>query len=262
MKLEMRTLNHHHPLAAALALLAGIATVARPQSAPAGAHPSAAEIVARAAKAADPSGKLAGHTSVRSLSDVEVLGVGISGKIESYAARPDRFLTQTTLGPIGTVAAGHDGSVGWLMNPATGPSLMDASQMSRARHLNAFDAMVFKAESFKSMSEPVVETFEGRSCYKVHLVATTAFEYDAYFDVENGMRRGLKYEDKGPMGMVPVTVVYDDYRDFGGVMVAAKVTQKTATISMVQRVTAVQFDAVADSMFALPPAIKSLAGKN
>jgi hypothetical protein len=252
----MQTLIRRQLLAAVVAAVAVSPAIARAQT-----RPSAADVLARAAKATDPSAKLAGYKSVRSTSDVEVLGVGITGKVEIYAARPDRFLTQTTLGPIGTVSAGHDGSVGWMINPAMGPSLMDSSQMSRARHLNAFDAMLIKAESFKSMSEPVVETFEGRPCYKLHLVAATSFEYDAYFDVESGLRRGLKYEDRGPMGMVPVTMILDDYREFGGIMVAAKVTQRTPTLSLVQRTLSMQFDTVADSMFALPPAIKTLAGK-
>jgi hypothetical protein len=63
------------------------------------------------------------------------------------------------------------------------------------------------------------------------------------------------------MGLVPVTMIFDDYRDFGGVLIAGKVTQKTPTLSLVQKTTKVEFDGVADSIFVLPPAIKALAGK-
>ena len=223
--------------------------------------PSAAEIVARAGKTVDPSGKLAGHRSVRSTFVIEILGMGISGTAENYAARPDRFVSNTTLGPIGTISAGYDGAVGWIVNPATGPTLMDSGQVARARHVSAFDAALQRAESFKSMSDPVTETFEGRSCYKLHLVATTSFEYDAFYDVESGYRRGIRYQEKGPGGLVPVTLFFDDFRDFGGLMVPGTVTQRTPTVSLVQRVKTVEYDAVADSVFALPPAIKALAGK-
>jgi hypothetical protein len=253
----MRTLTFRQLLVAA----GVVATTPYAARAQASATPSAVEIIARAAKAVDPKGSFAGHRSVRSTSDVEIVGVGITGKAESYAARPDKFLSQTTLGPIGTVSTGFDGSVGWLVNPATGPSLMDPGQIARSRHLGSFEAALQRPETFKSMSDPVVETFEGRSCYKLHLVSTTAFEYDAYYDAETGLRRGLRYDEKGPMGTVPVTMIFDEYREFGGVMVASKVTQRTATLSLVQKTTSVEFDAVADSMFALPPAIKALAGK-
>jgi hypothetical protein len=239
---------------------AGMPLAVRAQGAPAK-TPSAAEIVTRAAKAVDPAGKLAGHRSVRSTFVVEILGMGLTGNAESYSARPDRFVSNTTLGPIGTISAGYDGSVGWIMNPATGPTLMDSGQVARARHMNAFDATLQRPETFKSMSDPVVETFEGRSCYKLHLVATTTFEYDAYYDVDNGNRRGLRYQEKGPAGLVPVTLVFDDFRDFGGLMLPATITQRTPTVSLVQRLNTVDYDTVADSVFALPPAIKALAGR-
>ncbi len=245
---------------AALVAVAATPLAARGQSAGA-ARPTAAEIVARAAKAADPTGALAAHKSVHASVDVEIVGMGISGKSENYASRPDRFVSHTTLGPIGTISAGFDGTVGWIVNPATGPSLMDEGQMGRARHFNAFDAMLNRTDTFKSMADPVDEAFEGRPCYKLHIVATTGFTYDAYFDVETGQRRGVRYDEKGPSGMVPVTLIFDDYRDFGGIFVAAKVTQRTATVSLVQRTTSVMYDAVADSVFALPPAIKGLVGK-
>ena len=71
----------------------------------------------------------------------------------------------------------------------------------------------------------------------------------------------MRYEEKGPAGLVPVTLIFDDFRDFGGVMVPGTVTQRTPTVSLVQRVNTVDFDSVADSIFALPPAIKALVGK-
>ena len=255
----MRILRMQSLLIAAVCTSLAAAT-ASAQSAPAK-TPTAAEIVARAGKSADPSGKLEGHRSVRSTFTIEILGMGITGTAESYAARPDRMLSNTTLGPIGTISAGYDGSVGWIVNPATGPLLMDSAQKARIRHVSAFDAALQRAESYKSMSEPVTETFEGRSCYKVHLVASTSFEYDAFYDVEKGFRRGMRYEEKGPAGLVPVTLIFDDFRDFGGVMVPGTVTQRTPTVSLVQRVNTVDFDSVADSVFALPPAIKALVGK-
>ena len=260
METHMRILALHRVLIA-VGAAASLPVSVHAQGAPSGTRPSAAEIVARAARVADPSGTLAGHRSVRATFDVEIVGMGINGKAESYAARPDRFLSNTTLGPIGTISAGYDGTVGWIVNPATGPSLMDPGQIARARHMNAFDATLQRPETFKSMSDPVVETFEGRSCYKLHLVAATAFEYDAFFDVDSGFRRGVRYEEKGPAGVVPVTLIFDDFRDFSGMMLASKVTQRTPTVSLVQRTTAMEYDAVADSVFALPAAIKALASK-
>jgi hypothetical protein len=259
MEIPMRILRTHALLIAAVCMSV-VAATARAQSAPAK-TPTAAEIVSRAGKSADPNGKLASHRSVRSTFTIEILGMGINGTGENYSARPDRMLSNTTLGPIGTISAGYNGSVGWVVNPATGPILMDSAQMARVRHVSAFDAALQRAESYKSMSEPVTETFEGRPCYRLHLVSTTSFEYDAFYDVEKGFRRGIRYEEKGPGGIVPVTMIFDDFRDFGGLMVPGTVTQRTPTVSLVQRLNTVDFDAVADSVFALPPAIKALAGK-
>jgi hypothetical protein len=252
----MRTSTVRRTVLAALAV-----SVTAPSAAHAQASPSATEILSRAAKVVDPKALLATHRSVHVTQDVEIVGAGITGHAENYSARPDLIVSHTTLGPIGTISAGFDGVVGWLTNPATGPTLMDSGQVARLRHFSAFDAMLLRPEMFTSMSQPTVEPFEGRPAYKVHLVASTAFEYDAYFDVESGLRRGVKYDEKGQMGMMPVTLLYDEYRDFGGLLIPAKVTQRTATLALVQRTTKVEYDVVADSVFALPAAIKGLTGK-
>jgi hypothetical protein len=223
--------------------------------------PTAAEIIARATKAIDPSGSLAKHTSSHASVSVELVGAGISGTGENYAARPNKLYTRTALGPIGVVETGHDGVVGWLSNPSTGPALMDSAQLSRLRQINAFDYWQHKPEIFRTISAPTSVEFQGRPSYKIHFMAKDGWEYDEYFDVDTGFRRGLQYVDRSNGNSTTITIVLDNYAPFGGAMLPGTVTQRTPSLTLVQRTLRVEFDVTPDSIFALPPAIRALVTK-
>lgn len=247
-----------------LALLAGaaigaaVASPARAQTPTTQTTPTAAEIFARAAKTIDPQGVLAKHSSSRSTSTLELVGMGVTGTSEGYAAAPARIYQKTVIGPIGTVESGFDGSVGWVINTTTGPSLMEPGQISRVKQLSAWDYWQHKPDAFRSVGTPAAVTFEGKPAYKIHLVGKDGWEYDEYFDVGSGLRRGIEYVETANGGRTPTLVVFEDYKPFAGTMVAGTITQRTPSVTIVQRTVSVEFDVAPDSVFALPPAIRAL----
>ena len=54
---------------------------------------------------------------------------GLSGKLEAFHAKPDKFVQRMSLPGIGDMEEGFDGTVGWSLSPLTGPTLLDGKQL-------------------------------------------------------------------------------------------------------------------------------------
>jgi hypothetical protein len=223
--------------------------------------PPAAEIIARHVGLVDSGSVFATAKSFHSVSDLEVVGSGIKGSVESFSARPGKMFSRISLGPIGQILQGFDGSVGWTINPSTGPSLSDSSQLVRMRHLTNFDHPLHRPTDYKSMETIELKEFDGVLCYRIHLVGTGGFEFDEFYDQSTGLRRGLTYRDGANGGSAPVTITYDAYKSFDGLLTATVVTQKGAGPVLKQSLRSVERNAAADSVFVLPAVIRGLLGR-
>jgi hypothetical protein len=79
-----------------------------------------------------------------------------------------------------------------------------------------------------------------------------------YYDAENFLMLGAEVTRESPMGPVKATHVESDYKDFGGVKIATRITQRLMGTEQVITIANVEFDKVEKSAFDLPPAIQAL----
>jgi hypothetical protein len=202
-----------------------------PAAAPASALPPAAEIITRYVKALGGREAVLRHASRRAVGTFSLPAQGITGTLELVAARPDRFLLKVSLPGIGDLLTGHDGEIGWMVNPMTGPMLLGGKQR--------------------------VE-FEGRPTYKVRAVRANGDEDFEFYDVETGLLAGSVVTRESPLGAMKATNVMTDYRAFGGLQVPTRQIQRVMGTEQVLIITSVEFGAVDASSFAPPAAIRAL----
>jgi hypothetical protein len=86
----------------------------------------------------------------------------------------------------------------------------------------------------------------------------SGLEQIEYFDVEKGVEIGSESTRTTPFGAVPATSVLRDYTKFGALLQPATIVQRAISIEQVLRVASIDFDAVPDTAFELPPQIKAL----
>lgn len=221
--------------------------------------PPAREIIARFVK------ELGGKSAVDKLESqhakgrIEMQGQGVTGDLEVFAKRPDKLVMKITLPGIGELLEGFDGQVGWSMNPMTGPMILDGKMLEQIREQARFDSMLHEASQFKSMATTGRVTFEGRECYEVKLVRASGQEVTEDFDVQTGLLLGTTEVQESPLGPVKTTGVMSDYKKFGDVLFATKLTQKVGPLAQVMTFSTIEFNHVDDSAFALPEQIKTLA---
>jgi hypothetical protein len=186
---------------------------------------------------------------------------GIGGDLEVFAAAPNRMFVRVDIPGFGMVRNGYDGEVGWSINPAVGPMVLEGRMLDQLRQQADFLGPL-NVEAYVDSATVVEETeFDGRPCLKVRVVTKWGEEYVEFYDVETGLLAGNIRTQESPMGPVETTTVLSGYQDFGGIQVPTKTVQQMMGMEQIITVTAVEFDTVDPSVFALPDEIGALISK-
>ena len=191
----------------------------------------------------------------------EIPAQGMKGDLSIIAAAPDMIRVVVTLPGLGELQRGYDGKLGWSIDPAIGPRLLEGSELAEFRHSADFYDDLHEPKKFKSITVVGRTTFEGQECYELKLVKDSGFEYTEFFSVATGLIVGGKLNASSQMGSVPVTSVAADYKSFGGVLVPTVTRQRMMGLEQLTTILSVTFDPIDPKAFELPPAIAALAAQ-
>jgi hypothetical protein len=159
---------------------------------------------------------------------------------------------------FGTVRNGYDGTVGWSINPAMGPMVLDGNQLAQMRQQADFFGPL-NIEAYVDSAEVVgEEQFEGKTCQEVRVVTKWGEEYVEFYEVATGLAVGSIRSQESPMGAMETTTVLSDYKDFGGILAPSRMVQRVMGMEQIITVTAIDYDAVDPAVFALPDEITAL----
>lgn len=259
--ISRHTTNRRLPRVAemAVALLLGGASAAAPQSA--SGVPSASNIIARYVKAIGGKKAILSHSSRYMKGKFEIPAQGFSAELEIFAAKPNKRLSRVTIKGMGEMVNGFDGKVGWSMNPRSGATILEGKALRQRMHDADFYAPLHEASNFKSMENLGVSDFDGKRCYKLKLVTSSGLEYFEFYDIQTGLLVGMSADVESPMGPVPTTIFYDQYKRFDGVLTPTRIRQKLMGRDQVVTISSIEYDGVKDSVFALPDKVKALLKK-
>jgi len=200
------------------------------------------------------------HSSLHQIGTFSMAAIGIEGPIHVYRARPALSLQQITLGALGEMSQGFDGTTAWAIQPMQGAAVVSGDQAVQIKQQADFFADVPDLTKYSTIETVAAEDFEGRKCYKVRLVrAEGGVESMQYFDVETGLAAGIVRTIQNPqVGKVDVTVVLSDYKDQGGIKLPSRITQKMPQGDISLTFSTYEWDTVDPKVFELPAAIKAL----
>ena len=220
--------------------------------------PSARAIVEKYVEAIGGRKAILAHSSSHATGAFTVAGAGISGTIDIYNAKPAKSLVKTTIGGIGEILEGFDGTHGWGISPMTGPSLAEGVELEQKRFDADFFSDLHADERYTSMKTLEKTVFEGRPVYKVSMVKRIGGEDVEYFDAETGLKIGTTGTREGPMGPMNITVSQTDFKKFGNVMVPTTIKQSVSGVQNTITIKTMEFDNVPPSTFDIPEKIKAL----
>jgi hypothetical protein len=242
----------------AIAPLAAQAPTAKAKAPATTALPAARDIIDRHIREIGGRAAVLAHSSTHIIGTASMPAAGLTGKMEIFHAKPNKFLQRISLPGIGEIEEGFDGAVGWTTSALTGPILFDGKQLEE----RAFDADFYdelKApDRYASIATVEKTTFEEKSVYKIRLVKKTGGEDVEFYDVDTGLKAGAQATRESPMGPMMGTTSYGDYKKFGMLRQPSTMKVTTLNVQMVMSILALEYDTVDPAIFKLPPQIKAL----
>lgn len=250
-------MNLTHRLASALVTLALLPSLARAQAPAAVSLPTAQALVARSVEA------LGGRAAIERLparwesSSIEISAQGIRIAMQMFVSG-NKLVTLAEMPGLGTIRSGFDGEVGWMINPALGPQLLDGNQLQQARQ-SADPLAVLHPERYVASMQTVEETdFGGGRCYRVRVTTPWGESYDEFFNKETGLPQGSVRRQSSPQGDVDISAQITEYRTVAGVRLPRVIQAEMMGMQIINRVDSTEIRAIPDSVFALPPEIRAL----
>ena len=244
------------PLVAVLAIAPLAATTSARQAS--AELPAARTIIDRHIKEIGGRAVILAQTSTHATGTVSLPAAGLSGKLEAFHAKPDKFVQRMSLPGIGDIEEGFDGKVGWSISPLTGPTLLDGKQLEQRK----FDADFFEdlkpADRYASITTVEKTTFEGRPVYKIRLVKKAGGEDVELYDAETGLKAGAILTRDSPMGPMQTTTAWSDYKKFGSLLQPATTKVSVMSTQMIMAITGVEYGTVDPAVFTVPAQIKAL----
>lgn len=198
------------------------------------------------------------HKSTHAVGTLSMPSTGLAGSLEIYGAHPNKTLLKITLGGVGEVSEGFDGTHGWSLSPMTGPMLLEGKQLDEKRFDSEFYSELRNETRYQSITTLERVDFEGRPCYKLRLVRKTGGEDIEFYDVATGLKAGSITTRETQMGTVTGTTVESDYKKFGNLLQPTKVVSHIGGLDQVITISSIEYDIVPPSVFELPAGIKAL----
>lgn len=154
------------------------------------------------------------------------------------------------------LSSGYDGRVAWDMDAAGNVTLHHGDQVKTIARDADMYYHLHVLDYFKQLDVVGVVPFAGHQCYALKGVNNWNQPNEQFYDKDSGLLIGYFFNTKWRGGPGDTTATFEDYQNFGGVLMPTKTTGRDADGVSIEVVTSVTYDDVDDSIFALPDAVK------
>lgn len=187
----------------------------------------------------------------------EIEGSGVQGKATFvYYAKPFKTLIKVTKPDGAEIRSGFDGTTSWTITPQ-GATIDKDTALEAIRRDADLQYPLHQPDYFNKLELAGVTDFEGHRCYWLHGTTHWGKDNNQFYDVQTGLLAGYRFQSDDSSKTV-IIALFDDYKKFGGPLVATKNTTRSGDHYQTFTYKSVNYDPLADSLFDLPPAVKAL----
>jgi hypothetical protein len=187
----------------------------------------------------------------------EVESTSTSGKATFiYYAKPFKTLFKLTRVDGTQITAGFDGKVSWTITPK-GAEIDKDTALGAIRRDADLQYPLHQPDYFKELELGGIRDFEGHRCYWLRGTTNWGKDNNQFYDVETGLLAGYRFESDDSSKTLTFAI-FEDYRNFGGPLIATRNTTRAGNNSRTFTYKSVSYEPLADSIFELPPAVKTL----
>lgn len=223
--------------------------------------PPADQLVERHVEAVGGRAAYERHDHRRLELEMSMPAVGMTMQMEMLQSRPNLTLTRMTIPGTVTMRSGYDGTVAWVSDPMSGSGarIITGDELEQTLRQADFDSGINFARHFPTMETVELTEMGGRACYRVRMVTAGGDEVFNCFDSETGLMVGAVMTQTGPMGRMEAEMLFEDYREFDGLLMPTVTRTNTMGQEMVVTVTSVSHDPIDPSVFEAPADVRALA---
>jgi len=187
----------------------------------------------------------------------EVEGSGIDGKVTfvSYS-KPFKWVAKVTMPNGDHRTDGFDGQVSWSLGPK-GAEIDRSTPLESVRRDADLQYPLHQADYFAKYELAGIGDFEGHRCYWLRGTTHWGKDNNQFYDVKTGLLVGYRFQSDDKSS-TPTVLTFEDYKSFGGPLVATRQVGRQGDHSQTTIVTMVNYEPLADSIFELPETVKAL----
>lgn len=202
------------------------------------------------------------RTSETATGTVEFAAQGLKGTLERYSAAPDKSYTALQFEGVGKFESGSVNGVAWEKSTLLGPRVKSGIEKSQALREAAFNHELNWKKLYEKAETTGVETIDGEECYKVVFTPADGKPETTYYQKKSGLVVKVELLTVNQMGEIPVEEVVSDYKNFDGVLMPTKLTQRAAGQEISMTILTVKSNQpIPDSRFEPPADVKALLTK-
>lgn len=151
---------------------------------------------------------------------------GMTIKLKSYHAPPNRMYMAVEFPGAGLMEQGFDKDVAWEKNPMMGARVRSGAEKEQLKRQAEFNAELRWRELYKECKTVGLETVDGKPSYRVEMIPHEGRPEYQFYDKESGLLLKSVSTMESAMGEATVEQQFSDYRKSGSITVAHRITQK------------------------------------
>jgi hypothetical protein len=183
---------------------------------------------------------------------------GIEGKIVVRYLAPNQMEIHQSFPSLSDGTHGTDGTLGWTTDNMMGPRLMEGVELQTTLR----DASLTWMSEFETFyPEPGVVTRKGDDDHPLWMLEVTSAwgTPDSFvFDANTGLLFNMATRAETPMGPIPVTMVFRDYQEMSGLLLAVEQSIFMASIEMKKTLLSFEINLDDFAPITMPEDVKAL----
>jgi hypothetical protein len=218
--------------------------------------PSAKDVVAMMIKQQGGEKAMSKHTVATIKGKFSMPAMGMGGPM-SIQSSDGKMLVIVDITGFGKSMQGFRDGIGWSMDPATGPALVEGSMLdAMKRQANPLgDLDLFK--TWKSVKVTGREEFDGKNCLVLELKTGDEKEV-RLIEESTGTLLGSRGTQSSPLGEIPTVTTIEAWTEFDGLKVPTRLSVSMMGQKQLIEFDSMNFDPITPETFDFPPAIKAL----